>query len=263
MPIMRVNGNNLQFELEGNETAPVLVFSNSLGTDMHMWNAQRDYFRHDFRCLFYDTRGHGGSGIGSDPVRLTDLADDIVGIADNLGISQFHLVGLSLGGLAAQQLVLRNPERLLSLTLMATGAYLPTPEMWQSRADLARAEGMAPLVDATMKRWFTEKASTSIGSKIDDMRASFLDTNALGYASCCEAIGAADLRGMIAQIGIPTLILSGSEDSSTPPEMGRLLHSAISSSIFKIIDDAAHMLAIEQSDVCNHEISQFLKVNGG
>src|SRR5918993_257564 len=155
MPMIRANRVNIFYDLTGPVGAPVVVFSNSLGTTLEMWDAQVRALSDRFRCLRYDTRGHGRSEVVDEPASIDDLAEDLAGLLDALGIGTAHVVGLSLGGMTAQALAAAHPERVESLVLMATAAYLPPAEGWDQRAQTVRAHGMGALVDVVMQRWFT------------------------------------------------------------------------------------------------------------
>jgi pimeloyl-ACP methyl ester carboxylesterase len=131
MPLITANDVDLYYELTGPEGAPVVAFSNSIGSTLEMWDAQVDALSDHYRCLRYDTRGHGRSRVVERPAGIGDLAGDLASLLDALDIPKAHIVGLSLGGMTAQALALANPDRLLSLTLMATAAYLPPAEAWE------------------------------------------------------------------------------------------------------------------------------------
>jgi 3-oxoadipate enol-lactonase len=153
MPLIRTNEVELFYDLTGPENAPVVAFSNSIGTTLEMWDRQVPALSDRYRCLRYDTRGHGRSQVLDRPVTIGDLADDLAGLLDALGVEKAHIVGLSLGGMTAQAFGARYPERAQSLVLMATSAYLP--HGWDERATTVRAQGMGAIVDAVLARWFT------------------------------------------------------------------------------------------------------------
>src|SRR3954465_12247688 len=146
MPSIKVNDVELFYELSGPTGAPVVAFSNSLGTTMAMWDVVVPVLRGRYQVLRHDTRGHGRSQVLDQPITIDDLANDLVGLLDNLGIANAHVVGLSLGGMTGQALTSRYPDRVISLTLMATSAYMPSPQSWDERASLVRAQGTAAIV---------------------------------------------------------------------------------------------------------------------
>jgi 3-oxoadipate enol-lactonase len=155
MPSITVNDVDLYYELTGPHGAPVVAFSNSIGTTLEMWDAQAEALSPHYRCLRYDTRGHGRSAVADHPTHIADLADDLAGLLDAVAVPKAHIVGLSLGGMTAQAFALRHPDRTKSLTLMATAAYLPPAEGWEQRAETVCRDGMAAIGDAVIARWFT------------------------------------------------------------------------------------------------------------
>jgi len=154
MAQIAVGGIDLRYSLEGPEGAPVVAFSNSLGATLEMWDALLPALSGRYRTLRYDTRGHGGSGFRDVRTEIADLAGDLAGLLDALGIARAHCVGLSLGGMTVQALACANPERVASATLMATAASLPSEETWGERARTVRTQGTAALVEATLGRWW-------------------------------------------------------------------------------------------------------------
>src|SRR5215218_9197270 len=217
MPLISANGVDLFYDLTGPERAPVVAFSNSIGTTLEMWDAQARALSNRYRCLRYDTRGHGRSQVRDQPVTIEDLADDLAGLLDALGVERAHIAGLSLGGMTAQAFGARHPERALSLTLMATSAYLP--HGWDERAATVRAHGMGAIVDAVLARWFTPEFAAGNPEAVAPMRARFVQLDPRGYAVCCGAIRDMDLRPSNAAIRAPTLLIAGADDPATPVSM--------------------------------------------
>lgn len=257
MPHIRANAVELYYELSGPESAPVVVFSNSLGATLEMWDAQVAALRGRFRSLRYDTRGHGRSSTAEGPARIEDLAEDLRGLLNALGIERVHLVGLSLGGMSGQAFAMRHPERLDSLTLMATTAFLPPREAWVERADLVQREGMQAILDVTMARWFTPAFSAD--ARLPLLRERFLGIDPGGYAACCGAIAEADLRTGLAAIQVPTLVIAGADDPATPPAMAEALRQHIPGAKLVVVPRARHLLAIEYDAVVNLYLAAFLE----
>lgn len=261
MPTITANGAELNYRLDGPETAPVIAFSNSLGTTLAMWDAQVAALSGGFRCLRYDTRGHGGSNLPGSHFTVDDLAGDLAALLDGLDIRRAHVVGLSLGGMTGQALAVIRPDLVERLVLVATAAYLPPRDLWLDRAALVRAQGMGAVADNVVQRWFTPPNQASQGAA--DTRRRLLDEiSAEGYAACCEAIGAMDLRGRIGAIKIPTLVVSGADDPATPPTMGEEIRDYIHGAKFEILLSAAHMIAVERPDELNGLIAAFLGDGG-
>ena len=245
MPTIAANGAELNYVLEGPESAPVIAFSNSLGTTTAMWDEQVAALRGDFRCLRYDTRGHGRSNLPTNHFTLDDLAGDLAALLGALGIGRAHVVGLSLGGMTGQALAAQRHDLVDRLVLVATAAHLPPKDLWLDRAAMVRAKGMEAVAGNVVQRWFTPPSQTSEGADATRRRL-VEEISAEGYAACCEAIGAMDLRARIGAIRAPTLVIAGAEDPATPPAMGREIASLVPGAEFTTVADAAHMIAVER-----------------
>jgi 3-oxoadipate enol-lactonase/4-carboxymuconolactone decarboxylase len=256
MPLVRANGVELFYDLTGPEGASVVAFSNSIGTTLEMWDAQVRALAGRYRCLRYDTRGHGRSEVVDRPASLDDLADDLLGLLDALGIAKAHVVGLSLGGMTAQNFAVRHPDRLDALVLMATSAHLPSG--WDERIALVREKGMAALAEAVMGRWFTPAFRETSPDKVAPLRERFLAIDPRGYAACCAAIRDMDLRASNAAIAAPTLIVAGAEDPATPAAMMEEIRSRIPGAELVVLPRAAHILTVEQPARVNGYLAGFL-----
>jgi 3-oxoadipate enol-lactonase/4-carboxymuconolactone decarboxylase len=256
---MRCNGVELNYDLRGPENASVVVFSHSIGTTIAMWEPQLRALSSRFRCLAYDTRGHGRSEVRDSPASMDDLAADLAGLLDGLGIARAHVVGLSLGGMTAQAFAVRYPDRVDRLVLMATSAYLPPPEAWDERARAVRADGMGAIVDAVLARWFTPAFTVEAPQAVDRVRQRFLATDPRGYAACCAAIRDMDLRPSIGAITAPTLIIAGADDPSTPPAMAEDMRVRIPGAELVVLPRAAHLLNIERAEAVNRHLAGFLE----
>ena len=260
MPTIQSNGVTLNYLLEGPEGAPVVAFSNSLGTTMAMWDAQVAALKGGVRCLRYDTRGHGASPATTPGFEVDDLADDLAGLLDGLGISHAHIVGLSLGGMTGQALALRRPGLVDRLVLVATSSHVPPASLWQERAALVRKSGMAAIADGVVQRWFTPPMQSSDGARAT-LRGLLEDVSPEGYAGCCEAISRMDLRNRIGAIAATTLVISGADDPATPPAMGQEIAALVPGSDFVVIPEAAHMIAVERPEALTARIAEFLGID--
>jgi 3-oxoadipate enol-lactonase/4-carboxymuconolactone decarboxylase len=246
--MLDVNGVELFYELSGPTGAPVVVFSNSLGTTLAMWDGVVPALRGRYRVLRYDTRGHGRSQVLDAPITIDDLAADLVGLLDGLDIANAHVVGLSLGGMTGQALASRYPDRVISLTLMATTAYMPSQQSWDERAALVRAQGTIAIVEATMGRWFTPEYPAQAPERVSPVREAFNSIDSRGYAVCCNAVGQMDLRPIINRIQAPTLVIAGADDPATPVAMAEEIRSTIPGAEMIVLPRAAHLLAVEQAE---------------
>lgn len=258
MPMIEIAGVSLNYELSGPSGAPVVAFSNSLGTDFGMWDRLVPHLRGRYRVLRYDTRGHGKSSVVDEPFTIEDLADDLAGLLSALGIGKAHVCGLSLGGMTGQVFAVRHADRLSSLTLMATSAFMPSEASWGERAALVRTEGTAAIWPATAGRWFT-KAFHDVGAPlIQLLERAFTGMDREGYARCCEAIGRMDLRPNLARIATPTLVIAGRGDPSTPSAMAEEIANGIKDADLVVLADAAHLLAFEQPERAAAQLLGFL-----
>lgn len=258
MPLIRAGEAELFHELSGPEGAPVVVFSNSIGTTLQMWDAQAAALSARWRCLRYDTRGHGRSPVVDRPIGIDDLAGDLAGLLDALGIDQAHVVGLSLGGMTAQAMAALHPQRVNGLVLMATAAHLPPAEAWAQRAETVRRDGMAAIVDAVITRWFTPRFAQAQPGQVEPVRRRFLEMDPRGYAACCEVIRDMDLRPRLASIQAPTLIVAGADDPATPVSMMEDIRQGIADAELLVLPRAAHLLAIERAARVNQALERFL-----
>ncbi|HXK54996.1 MAG TPA: 3-oxoadipate enol-lactonase [Hyphomicrobiales bacterium] len=251
------NGTALNYSLEGREGAPVLMLSNSLGTNLHMWDWQRESFARHFRLLRYDSRGHGRSDAPQGPYSIEMLGRDALGLLDALGIERAHFCGLSKGGMVGQWLGANAGERLHKLVLCNTSAHLPPRELWDERIAAVLSGGMAPVVQGVVDRWFTPAFQNSGARDVAKVRDMILATPPAGYAACCMAIRDMDQRAGLSRIATPTLIVVGADDPATPPPMGEALHSAIAGSMLVSLK-AAHLSNIEAAAEFTTTVLEFL-----
>ncbi|MCA3315311.1 MAG: alpha/beta fold hydrolase [Roseomonas sp.] len=245
MPETRVNGVKLRYELAGQEGAPLVALSNSLSTDLSMWDPQWSRLTKCWRVLRYDTRGHGLSEVVSSPYTMEQLADDMAGLIEHVGIGPAHIVGLSLGGMTAQVLALRRPELVRSLCLVATTAQPPFHgrEIWDERIAHLRAVGhFGKMFSGMMDRWLSMRFRRSNTHGFAQIRRMVMGTPVEGYIGCCEAIAGFDVRAALANITVPTLVIAGEEDSGTTVEDAEDIRVGISGAQLEVIHGARHLL---------------------
>jgi 3-oxoadipate enol-lactonase len=257
---IKANGIHMNYELSGKEDAEVVVLSHSLASSLVMWQPQMDVLNRHFRVLAYDTRGHGQTEATAPPYTLPQLGEDAMALLDALGIDTVHWVGLSMGGMIGQCVALDHRDRFRSLSLCDTAAIIPreADPIWQERIDLARSEGMAPLVQSTLERWFTPPCLALNPPMVDLIRRHALATPVDGYIGCSEAIRRLNYLDRLPEIRVPTLIMVGEDDPGTPVEASRAMHERIPRSKLVILPSAAHLSNIEQADAFNHALMDFL-----
>jgi 3-oxoadipate enol-lactonase len=240
----------LNHELTGPRDAPVVVLGGALGSAHAMWKAQAEALSERFRVLAYDHRGHAGSDVPPGPYEMADLGGDVLGLLDELGVERASYAGISLGGMVGLWLAEIAPERWHRFVLMCAAAEpAGGRQMWTDRAAQVRADGTAAIADATIGRWFKQDHPDS--DTVAALRQQLLDTPDEGYAACCEAIGAMDLRGGLAEITAPVLMVASDGDQSVPAEKVLEVAKAIPGARFEVIEDAAHLIAVTHADQVN------------
>ncbi len=238
----------LAHRVEGSDEQPPLLLLHSLGWDGSMWDPQAPEWAQGYRVVCVDLRGHGRSPDPSGPYTVADLAADAVAVMDALGIRRFSVCGLSLGGQVALAIAATHPERVERLVACATAARLGTQAGWRERAAAVRAHGLEHIADLVMERFFSDGFRASEPGVVAEARAALLQGSAEGYASCCEALATADLRGSLGAIRAPTLLVAGEADVSTPPTGMAALERAIEDSALLVIPGAGHILNRESPD---------------
>ena len=258
MPFLDLDDGRIHYEKAGPTSAPTLLFSNSLGTSLAMWEPQADALMHDYGILRYDTRGHGQSSVSPGPYRISQLADDVLVLLDRLGLQRVHFCGLSMGGMIGMSLAARAPERFEKLVLCNTAPQIGSAEAWNTRIETVRQGGMGAVVDGILGRWFTAGFRAASPGAIEHTRQMLLETQVEGYSACCAAVRDMDGRDLVASIRVPTLIISGAEDPVATPEEGRLMAERIAGAEYKELA-AAHLSNIEAASAFTIELSRFLK----
>lgn len=257
---IKANGIRMNCELSGKEDGEVVVLSHSLASSLVLWQPQMDILNRHFRVLAYDTRGHGGTDASPPPYTLSQLGEDAVALLDALNIETAHWVGISMGGMIGQSVALNHSDRLRSLSLCDTASLVPreADPVWQERIDLAKREGMAPMVQPTLERWFTPPFLALNPPIVDVIRQHILATPVDGYIGCSEAIRRLNYLERIHEILVPTLIIVGEDDPGTPVEASQAMHDRIPQSRLVIIPSAAHLSNIEKADPFNRSLMAFL-----
>ncbi|WP_096787546.1 3-oxoadipate enol-lactonase [Rhodobacter sp. CZR27] len=262
MPDLHIPTHHLHYRIDGAAAArPWLVFCNSLGTDLHMWDAQVADLSEDFRILRYDRRGHGKSGTPTPPYSLADLGRDVIALMDALGIARAHICGLSIGGLTAQWLAIHAGDRFDRVVACATAARIGTAESWNARRAEVEANGLRGLVAATGERWFTPAFRAARPAAVGAILDGFAATPVAGYAGCCAALAGADLRERLAEIAAPLLAISGADDPVCPPADLEAIARAVQDGHHAALP-GRHLLNLESAAAFNAVLRDFLKASG-
>jgi len=259
LPFLTVDNTRLFYRLEGNPGRPVLILSHSIGADHGMWAQQVANLLPYFQILRYDTRGHGASGTPKGDYSIELLARDVLALADALGIDKFAFCGLSLGGMIGQWLGTHVSERLSALVLANTSSYVAPASNWETRRRTVLEGGMAAIVDVAMQRFFSPETLAQGDPYANSVRRILLGTDPAGYAGCCAAIRDMDHRGLLAKIRIPTLVIVGDRDVSTPWEgHGEILAREIPGASTVHLP-AAHLSNIERPRSFTTALLEFLQ----
>ncbi len=259
-----VNGISVNYTLEGPASGPVITMSNSLASNLSMWEPQLPVLTSRYRVLRYDTRGHGGTEATAGPYSLDELTDDVHALLQALGVTRTHFIGLSMGGMIGQIMAIKYPQTLQSLVLCDTMSRVPTEAkpMWDDRIHTAETGGMAALVEPTLARWFTEPFRQKGSPVLDQVRTMIRTTPPRGYIGCSHAIAALNLTDHLKAITLPTLIIVGEDDPATPVAASRVIHEQIKGSELVILKSAAHLSNLEQPEAFNQALTAFLSKVG-
>jgi 3-oxoadipate enol-lactonase len=252
------DGESIAYYLDGPRDAPVVMLSNSLGTDLRLWGPQMSALGSQFQVLRYDSRGHGRSTAPRGDYTLERLGLDALDLIDALGIEKVAFCGISLGGMVGQWLGYHAPDRLKSLALCNTSAYMGPPDTWNARIAGVRASGMTAVAEGVLGRWFTATFLASSPEAVQVARAMLLATSPVGYAGCCAAIQAMDLRPLGAGIHASTLIIAGTYDPATPPAHAQALLNQIPNARLAMLP-AAHLSNLELPQEFSDTLLTFLR----
>ena len=256
MPFIDAGELKTHYVLTG-DREPVLVFSNSLGTDFSMWDPQMAELQRCFSILRYDTRGHGQSSITPGEYTIEQLGRDVIGLLDSLHLDRVHFCGLSMGGMIGIWLGIHAPSRLYRLVLCNTAARIGTTEMWNARITTVRKDGMRSVAAAVIERWFTPGFRASSPEKVARAQQMLENSSPEGYAACCAAIRDMDQREAVAKVKAPTLVIYGGSDSVIPPSDSHFLTAQIQGAA-ELELPAAHLSNVEQADAFTEAVSNFL-----
>lgn len=255
-----MSGSALHHEQSGPVGAPVVLLGSSLGTTNEMWTPALASLERHHRAVRFDHRGHGRSPLPPRPWDIADLGGDVLALLDRLGLERVSYVGVSLGGMVGMWLAAHAPERIERLVCVCSSAYLPPAEVWAARAASVREAGSVAVVAASvLERWFTPAYAEEHPEMMAWVDAMLRACPAEGYAACCEVIERLDLRGDLAQITAPTLVVAAAEDPSTPPEHSATIAEGVRGARLEVLSHGAHLVAIERPDEVTALIEQHLE----
>ncbi len=255
---LAINGVMLHYRLEGPSHLPLLVFSNSLGTDLRVWETLLPFLASQYRFLRYDKRGHGLSDCPPAPYHIDEHINDLISLLDQLDLSQVALCGLSVGGIIAQGVAARRPELVKELILCDTAHKIGPAQGWEDRINTVRSQGIEFIADAVMERWFATEFRTQKPVDVALWRNMLVRTPVEGYIGTCAAIRDADMSESSARLTQPTLCVVGDQDGATPPSLVKSTAALITNSRFEVIDRAGHLPCVEQPAALAALIIDFL-----
>jgi 3-oxoadipate enol-lactonase len=251
----------IEYETSNSAGRPTVILAASLGADRSMWREQVQLLPRTWNVVTFDLRGHGASPLSPKTPSIDDFADDVVSIADELGIDRFAFCGLSIGGVIGQNLGARYPARLTSLVLASTGLTILSEQVLVERAARVRDEGTGWVADVSAPRWFTERFRIEHPETVEANMDHLRHMDAHGYADACLALAGFDGHDAAASISAPTLVLSGADDLATPPEGCAELAAAIPGAIIRALPGCAHLCNVERPGLFTELIQQHIEVS--
>jgi 3-oxoadipate enol-lactonase len=258
--LLSIDNRTIHFQMEGPKDVPCIMLSHGLGLDLSMWDGFVSRMDGRFQTLRYDGRGHGLSEPGSTPFSLTDLEADAIKLLDALDIKKVHYIGLSMGGMVGLGIAIAYPDRLFSAAICDARGDAPPAyrDSWNQRIAAVEAGGIESIIDSSVTRWFTEGFVQSSQPTIEAVKALMRRTSALGYCWSAAALRELNYAAHLYKVKIPLLFLTGSQDKGAPPDVVKLLHTAVPSSSYIEIPDSGHMSAIERPDTFMTATTEFL-----
>lgn len=247
---------NLHYQDQGPRTGPAVVFANSLGTDLRLWDDVLPHLPAGLRLIRYDKRGHGLSDCPAAPYSMGTLVRDAEALLEHLEVKDCVFVGLSIGGMIAQGLAVKRLDLVRALVLSNTAAKIGTRQMWQERMAAVEAGGIAALAEHVLERWFSK--AFRAGPSLPLWRNMLLRQPTEGYIGCCAAIAGTDFITPTSGLRLPTLAIAGTEDGSTPPDLVRETAALIPGSKFELLRRAGHLPCVEQPAAFAACLTRFL-----
>ncbi|SFR44467.1 3-oxoadipate enol-lactonase [Yoonia tamlensis] len=250
------DGVSLHVAAQGPVDAPAVVFANSLGTDLRLWDDIVPLLPKGLRVIRYDMRGHGQSDVPDAPYTMGQLVSDAEAVCDAFKLRDVLFVGLSVGGMVAQGLAIKRPDLVRALVLSNTAAKIGNAKLWQDRIATVQTKGLDAMADEVMKRWFSPGFYAS--DAMLHWRDMLVATPTNGYLGICHAIAGTDFYTPTSALRIPTLGIAGSEDGATPPDLVRETIDLIPGSRFELMRRVGHLPCAEAPAAYAALLNQFI-----
>ena len=260
MQIFNAGDAQIHYRVDGPDDGAPVVFANSLGTDLRLWDPILPHLPKGLRLIRFDKRGHGLSSCPPGPYAMGALVSDVEKLMDFLAVKGAVFVGLSIGGMIAQGLATKRLDLIRAVVLSNTAAKIGTKEMWQERIAAVKNSGTEGLADAVMERWFGEDFLKQ--PELELWRNMMVQQTDEGYAGCCAAIAGSDFLTPTSALRLPALGIAGTEDGSTPPDLVRETINLIPGSKFRLIRGAGHLPCVENPAEYAEILTEFLKETG-
>jgi 3-oxoadipate enol-lactonase len=257
---IKANGLTFNYQVDGREGAPWLILSNSLATNLAMWDGQAAALGDSFRILRYDQRGHGQTEAPAGRYTFDLLMADAIALMDGLSIPRAHFAGLSMGGATALGLAQRHPGRFDRIVICDSPcASTPaTAQQWEERIAMATEKGMSAMVEPTVARWFPPETVAANPPHLDRVRQMIRTTPVKGFIGCAAALANHDFRSNVGSVKHPVLFIVGEKDGTTPAAM-RQMHETLGGSQFVELPGAGHISNLDQPEAFNRAMREFLK----
>ena len=262
MPVQKITANGVSFNcaIDGRDGAPWVTFSNSLATNLSMWDGPVGALKDDYRILRYDKRGHGDTEQVEGPYNWDMLVGDVVALWDALNIEKSHFVGLSMGGMTAFGLAQDHADRLIGTVASNTRADAPAEfrDAWDGRIATVREKGMAAMAEPTVERWCSDALLASGAPILETMKQMVASTSVTGFIGCAHALKGLSFQDRLGEIDTPMLFIGGREDVATPSENMKLIHQQVAGSKFLELSPAGHLSNLEQPEAYNAALRDYL-----
>ncbi|MEM7463036.1 MAG: 3-oxoadipate enol-lactonase [Pseudomonadota bacterium] len=257
MRIAKLKNVELNWREDGDPKGFPIVFANSLGTDMRLWDAVVSQIPNDYRMVRFDKRGHGLSSCPPGPYSMDDLTDDAEQLLEHLEITSCIFVGVSIGGMIGQNLAARRPDLVKAMVLSNTAPVMGDPKLWNDRISAIEANGVESISDQILDRWFSPEFRSR--DETVAWRNMLARSPQEGYIGCCQAIASADLSDSTAKIKLPVLVVAGAEDQASPPEVVSVLADMIADAAYQNLENVGHLPGVEAPEKFTRLLLEFIK----